>query len=90
MHPENKPSLPKELKPEHVLLMTVVILKTHYQRQEQQLKEILSSFGKLNHPRLYENWAQLRAQCGSDEQALRFFTEWLDATLDGGDISVLN
>jgi hypothetical protein len=62
------------------------VLKVHYERKESQLKDILAAFEGLNEEKFVESWAQLRGTCGSDAQALRFFAEWLDASLDGGDL----
>lgn len=78
--------LPDDIKPEYVLFIALTVLKVHYERKERQIKNILVAFDGLNEEKFAENWAQLKAKCGSDAQALRFFAEWLDASLDGGDL----
>ncbi len=84
---QNEPFyIPESVPPKAVLNIVLIVLQAHYKRKAIILNGVLAGFDELNTTKLEEIWVTLQRKCKMDQQALIFLTQWIDGSLDGGDI----
>ncbi len=80
--------LEESIKAETVTRIVLTVLEVHYQRRLQAMQEILSGFQDLDSSGLNRLWGELHQKAPNDQMALTWFTEWIDASLDGGNLAI--
>ncbi|HEY8269717.1 MAG TPA: hypothetical protein VIG33_02430 [Pseudobdellovibrionaceae bacterium] len=74
----------ERLSSQEITELVIIVLLSYHMREADRLESIIQETGQKN--RWHEFWPQFQAQAENDEEALRRFTQFVMAQLDGGEI----